>query len=161
MDFGTGCLKVTPAHDMNDAKLGLKHNLEIIDILNDDGTLNEKAQVFIGEDRLVARKKVVEKWANKLGTTILLKGPTDVISNAEVTKLNDIHNPSMTVGGTGDVLAGIIGSLISKDVEPFNAARIGAFINGTAGNIAFEKNSYGMIATDIIDNIPAVLKNYL
>lgn len=60
MDFGTGCLKVTPAHDMNDYELGKKHGLEVIDILNDDGTLNEKAQVFVGEDRFIARKKIVK-----------------------------------------------------------------------------------------------------
>jgi valyl-tRNA synthetase len=58
MDFGTGCLKVTPAHDLNDYELGQKHNLPIIDILNDDGTLNEKAQILVGEDRFVARKKI-------------------------------------------------------------------------------------------------------
>ncbi len=58
MDFGTGCLKVTPAHDLNDYELGLKHNLPVIDILNDDGTLNEKAQILVGEDRFVARKKI-------------------------------------------------------------------------------------------------------
>ena len=58
MDFGTGCLKVTPAHDLNDYELGQKHNLPIIDILNDDGTLNEKAQILVGEDRFIARKKI-------------------------------------------------------------------------------------------------------
>ncbi len=58
IDFGTGCLKVTPAHDLNDYQLGQKHNLETIDILNDDGTLNEKAQILVGEDRFVARKKI-------------------------------------------------------------------------------------------------------
>jgi valyl-tRNA synthetase len=58
MDFGTGCLKVTPAHDLNDYELGLKHNLPVIDILNDDGTLNEKAQILVGEDRFAARKKI-------------------------------------------------------------------------------------------------------
>ncbi len=58
MDFGTGCLKVTPAHDLNDYALGQKHNLPVIDILNDDGTLNEKAQILIGEDRFAARKKI-------------------------------------------------------------------------------------------------------
>jgi len=58
MDFGTGCLKVTPAHDLNDYELGQKHNLQIIDILNDDGTLNEKAQILVGEDRFAARKKI-------------------------------------------------------------------------------------------------------
>lgn len=60
MDFGTGCLKVTPAHDMNDYELGKKHNLPVIDILSEDGTLNESAQLHIGEDRFVARKKIVK-----------------------------------------------------------------------------------------------------
>jgi NAD(P)H-hydrate epimerase len=107
------------------------------------------------------RRKEVQKWAKKLGVTIVLKGPIDVISNGEVTKLNDVHNPSMTVGGTGDVLAGIIGALVSKGVDPFNAARMGIFINGAAGNLAFEKYSYGLIATDVIEEIPNVLKKYL
>ncbi|WP_158826477.1 valine--tRNA ligase [Mucilaginibacter lacusdianchii] len=58
MDFGTGCLKVTPAHDLNDYELGQKHHLPVIDILNDDGSLNESAQILIGEDRFAARKKI-------------------------------------------------------------------------------------------------------
>jgi len=58
MDFGTGALKVTPAHDLNDYELGQKHKLPVIDILNDDGTLNEKAQILVGEDRFAARKKI-------------------------------------------------------------------------------------------------------
>ncbi|RCH56472.1 valine--tRNA ligase [Mucilaginibacter hurinus] len=58
MDFGTGCLKVTPAHDLNDYQLGQKHNLPVIDILNDDGSLNDKAQILVGEDRFAARKKI-------------------------------------------------------------------------------------------------------
>lgn len=61
MEFGTGCLKVTPAHDINDYELGIKHNLETIDILNDDGTLSENAQKYIGEDRFVVRKKIVKE----------------------------------------------------------------------------------------------------
>ncbi len=60
MDFGTGCLKVTPAHDMNDYELGVKHNLEVIDILDENGALNEHAQILIGEDRFVARKKITK-----------------------------------------------------------------------------------------------------
>ncbi|MES2652877.1 MAG: valine--tRNA ligase [Bacteroidota bacterium] len=60
MDFGTGCLKVTPAHDLNDYELGIKHNLPVIDILNDDGTLNEFAQILVGEDRFIARKKIAK-----------------------------------------------------------------------------------------------------
>lgn len=61
MDFGTGCLKVTPAHDMNDYELGKKHNLPVIDILNEDGTLNNNAQILIGEDRFIARKKIAKQ----------------------------------------------------------------------------------------------------
>lgn len=60
MDFGTGALKVTPAHDQNDYELGIKHNLEIIDILTEEGKLNEKAQILVGEDRFVARKKIIK-----------------------------------------------------------------------------------------------------
>jgi len=58
-DFGTGALKVTPAHDMNDYQLGQKHGLEVVDIMNDDGTFSEAAQLFIGEDRFAVRKKIV------------------------------------------------------------------------------------------------------
>ncbi|MEO8794614.1 MAG: valine--tRNA ligase [Daejeonella sp.] len=60
MEFGTGCLKVTPAHDLNDYALGVKHNLQVIDILNNDGTLNELSVILVGEDRFAARKKVVQ-----------------------------------------------------------------------------------------------------
>ncbi len=58
MEFGTGCLKVTPAHDPNDYELGVKHNLEVYDILNADGTLNDTAKILVGEDRFIARKKI-------------------------------------------------------------------------------------------------------
>jgi valyl-tRNA synthetase len=61
LDFGTGCLKVTPAHDLNDYELGLKHKLPVIDILSDDGTLNEKAILFVGVDRFEARKRIVKQ----------------------------------------------------------------------------------------------------
>jgi len=60
MEFGTGCLKVTPAHDLNDYALGVKHNLPVIDILNNDGTLNELAVILVGEDRFAARKKIMK-----------------------------------------------------------------------------------------------------
>lgn len=60
MDFGTGCLKVTPAHDLNDFTLGEKHGLEVIDILSEDGTLNERAGILIGQDRFQARKEIAK-----------------------------------------------------------------------------------------------------
>ena len=65
MDFGTGALKVTPAHDTNDYQLGQKHNLEVIDAMNDDGTLSEAAQLYIGEDRFEVRKKIVKELEQK------------------------------------------------------------------------------------------------
>ena len=79
MDFGTGALKVTPAHDINDYQIGDKHNLEVIDILNDDGTLNKTAQLYIGKDRFDVRDEIaidlkkkgylskIEEHQNKVG----------------------------------------------------------------------------------------------
>ncbi|MFT3749775.1 MAG: valine--tRNA ligase [Agriterribacter sp.] len=63
--FGTGALKVTPAHDINDYNLGLKHNLEVVDTLNEDGTLSQAAQIYIGEDRFTARKKIIAELSEK------------------------------------------------------------------------------------------------
>ena len=60
MDFGTGCLKVTPAHDAHDYEIGLRHNLPVMDIIDDHGCLNEKACILVGEDRFVAREKIVK-----------------------------------------------------------------------------------------------------
>jgi valyl-tRNA synthetase len=64
-EFGTGALKVTPAHDINDYNLGLKHNLEVVDTLNEDGTLSAAAQIYVGEDRFVARKKIITELQEK------------------------------------------------------------------------------------------------
>lgn len=82
IEFGTGCLKVTPAHDTNDYEIGNKHGLEIIDTFNDDGTLNEKAQIFVGEDRFVARKKVAEKL-KELGCLVKAEDITNNVGYSE------------------------------------------------------------------------------
>lgn len=63
--FGTGALKVTPAHDINDYNLGLKHKLEVVDTINEDGTMSAAAQIYIGEDRFAARKKIIKELAEK------------------------------------------------------------------------------------------------
>ncbi|MEP6583441.1 MAG: class I tRNA ligase family protein, partial [Ginsengibacter sp.] len=60
-DFGTGILKITPAHDINDYNIGLKHNLPVVDTINEDGTMSEAAQIYIGEDRFAVRRKIVEE----------------------------------------------------------------------------------------------------
>ena len=64
MEFGTGCLKITPAHDINDYNIGIKHHLPSIDILNDNGILNENAKLYVGKDRFVVRKEIVEDLKN-------------------------------------------------------------------------------------------------
>ncbi|HVB04253.1 MAG TPA: valine--tRNA ligase [Chitinophagaceae bacterium] len=64
-EFGTGCLKVTPAHDLNDYNLGLKHKLPLIDVLNEDGTMSEAAQLYVGEDRFIVREKIVLELREK------------------------------------------------------------------------------------------------
>ncbi len=64
-DFGTGILKITPAHDINDYNIGLKHNLPVVDTLNEDGTMSAAAQIYIGEDRFAVRKKIVEELRQK------------------------------------------------------------------------------------------------
>ncbi|RBL89206.1 valine--tRNA ligase [Chitinophaga flava] len=115
--FGTGALKVTPAHDINDYNLGLKHNLEIIDTLNDDGTLSAAAVVFVGEDRFVARKKVVaalaeaallikeEEYTTRLGYS--QRNPTTVveprISTQWFVKMADLAKPALDAVVSGDV----------------------------------------------------------
>ena len=69
MEFGTGALKITPAHDVNDYKIGDKHGLEVIDILNDDGTLNKNAEIYVGKDRFTVRKEIAAEL-EKLGFLI-------------------------------------------------------------------------------------------
>jgi len=124
------------------------------------GEFKKLTGITLSQD-INTRINAVKEWAEKIGITIFLKGYIDVLSDGINIKQNKVHNEAMTVGGTGDVLAGIIGALLSKGVKPFNAVRIAAFLNGEAGNEAFQKKSYGLIATDIVDEIPAVLKKYL
>lgn len=83
-DFGTGALKVTPAHDMNDYTLGQKHGLESINILQEDGTLNEAAQIYIGEDRFAARKKIIKELEEK-GILVKKEDYTTQIGHSERT----------------------------------------------------------------------------
>jgi valyl-tRNA synthetase len=84
MEFGTGCLKVTPAHDQNDFTLGEKHKLAFLDILTDDGKLNEKAQILVGEDRFVARKKII-KALKEAGNLQKLEEYTSNVGTSERT----------------------------------------------------------------------------
>jgi hydroxyethylthiazole kinase-like uncharacterized protein yjeF len=101
----------------------------------------------------------VQKTAVKLGATVLLKGPIDIISDEKRFKLNFTGNPGMTVGGTGDVLSGIVGAFLAQQIDPFEAAVAGAFVNGAAGDFVFQEKGYHMVSTDLIQKIPEVLND--
>lgn len=116
MDFGTGCLKVTPAHDLNDYELGQKHHLPVIDILNDNGTLNEKAEILIGEDRFIARKKIaklldeaghlekVEDYKSQVGFSERTDAAIEPkLSMQWFCKMSEMAGPALDYVNNGDV----------------------------------------------------------
>jgi NAD(P)H-hydrate epimerase len=88
-----------------------------------------------------------------------LKGHIDVVSDGMRTKLNATGNPGMTVGGTGDVLSGIVAGLLAQGVEPYRAAVAGAFVSGASGDLAEKKLGHHLTPTDLIDHIPTILMN--
>ncbi len=108
-------------------------------------------------------QKIVKQFAKALGPkwTVLLKGNIDIITDGKNVKLNRTGNPGMTVGGSGDVLAGIGGALLAQGMDSFKAARCAAFINGYSGDLAWDKYRNGLMATDIIDMIPQCLEECL
>ena len=101
--------------------------------------------------------KMVQEEAARLGTTILLKGKTDIISNGKEVAIDKAGTPYMTVGGCGDTLAGVCGALLARGINIFETAQAAAYINGKAGEIAAKKLGEGMMATDLIEAIPEVL----
>jgi NAD(P)H-hydrate epimerase len=104
------------------------------------------------------RVVLVKEETSKLGCIILLKGHVDVISDGREVAINKTGSPFMTVGGTGDTLTGICGALLARGVEPFEAACAACFINGLAGDLAAKKFGEGLIASDVVNEIPSVIK---
>ncbi|MEM2204918.1 MAG: NAD(P)H-hydrate dehydratase [Candidatus Hadarchaeales archaeon] len=108
---------------------------------------------------LEGRAKTVGEEARRLGCVILLKGRIDLISSPEgKVFLNRTGNPGMTVGGTGDVLSGVVGGLMAQGLSPFEAAWAGAYVNGAAGDLCLREKGYGFTASDLIDKLPLVFK---
>jgi len=93
-DFGTGALKVTPAHDMNDYDIGQRHKLETIDVFNPNGTMSETAQMYIGEDRFVA-KKMILKDLKKSGNLVKIEPYLNKVGRSERT--NSVVEPRLTL----------------------------------------------------------------
>ena len=108
----------------------------------------------------IQRIKLVEKNAKEYGITVLLKGATDVISNGNTTYLYEKKIPAMTVGGTGDVLSGLVAGMLSKSRNALESAASAAFINGLAGKSAQKKLGLHMTSMDLLDEIPSVMKPF-
>jgi valyl-tRNA synthetase len=116
MEFGSGCLKITPAHDINDYEIGLKHKLPVIDIFNDNGTLNEKAGMFVGVDRFEARN-LAEMELKRTGNLVKVEAYNNKIGRSERTnaiieprlstqwflKMKDISKPALDAVINGDI----------------------------------------------------------
>jgi NAD(P)H-hydrate epimerase len=111
----------------------------------------------IGELPDEEKMKLVQIEAQRLQTTILLKGKLDIISDGKEMAVAKIGSPYMTVGGTGDTLAGICGALLARGIDPFLVAQAGTFINGKAGELSAQKLKEGLTATDLIEAIPEVI----
>lgn len=105
------------------------------------------------------RIQAVKSAAEEIGAVLLVKGEIDIISDGKRVKLNYTGNPGMTVGGTGDVLSGIVGALLAQKVGAFEAAVAGAFVNGAAGDLAAEEVNSHMIASDLLNWIPAIFND--
>ncbi|MEK7173088.1 MAG: NAD(P)H-hydrate dehydratase [Patescibacteria group bacterium] len=104
------------------------------------------------------KAKIVQEEALKINSTILLKGFVDIISDGKETVIDETGTPYMTVGGTGDTLAGICGAFLAMGFPPFLAAQAGSFVNGKAGELASKKFGPSMLATDLIDFIAEAIK---
>lgn len=121
-------------------------------------------QIFFNEkvpDDPANRINKVKEKAKSCECIVLLKGYFDIISDGDRLKLNKTGNPGMTVGGTGDSLAGIVGTLLAQGLDAFDAAYIGSFINGLAGSLAYQNRGDRILTTDLIEMIPFVIKDPL
>jgi len=106
------------------------------------------------------RINLVEQNALKYGITILLKGPTDVISDGNVTYLCEKNTPAMTVGGTGDVLSGLVAGLLSNNRNCLESAAAASFICSLAGKEIQSKLGLHITSMDLIDELPTVMKPF-
>ncbi|BBD72301.1 bifunctional ADP-dependent NAD(P)H-hydrate dehydratase/NAD(P)H-hydrate epimerase [Sulfodiicoccus acidiphilus] len=120
-------------------------------------------KIFFGKESGEGRERIVKasEAAKERECVLLLKGYFDVITDGERFKLNKSGNPGMAVGGTGDVLTGIVAALMARKIEPFKAAYVGAFINGVAGSLAHAKLGDHLTASDLVSHIPEAIRDPL
>ncbi|HIK01632.1 TPA: NAD(P)H-hydrate dehydratase [archaeon] len=102
-------------------------------------------------------KTNITKFAKKNKCVVLLKAPRDIVSDGKETYLNKSGNAGMTVGGTGDVLAGIVAGFLAQGLSSYDAAQYAAYINGRAGDECYRQFGYSFIASDLLKMIPQVI----
>jgi len=118
----------------------------------------EFARLFAAEAEAPAdRRDAVVRAASERRVVLLAKGQPDLISDGTSLAENHHHHPAMTVGGVGDVLAGVAVALLGSGVEPFAAGRLASFWVGEAGIVAASRRSFGLVATDVLDELPGAL----
>ena len=109
----------------------------------------------IGNDRMAAAMTL----AGDLGCVVLLKGHETCVTDGQTLYVNPTGNPGMAVGGSGDVLAGIITALLGQGLAPLEAAACGAWLHGAAGDLCAKAlGQYGMLPTDMLNTLPRLLK---
>jgi len=106
------------------------------------------------------RTTICKKFAMEYSCIVLLKGHNTVISDGRNVKVNRTGNPGMAVGGTGDVLSGIIGAFLAQGADRFFSAVAGAYVHGLAGDIVCKRKGFHMVASDLIEALPTVLRRY-
>jgi NAD(P)H-hydrate epimerase len=108
------------------------------------------------------RERIAKEFAMKYGKIVVLKGHRTVVANVDgELYLNDTGNPGMASGGFGDVLTGMIAGLLAQHVAPFDAARLGVYLHGLAGDLAAKAcGGVGLIASDLLDTIPLAIRQY-
>ena len=114
----------------------------------------------VPSDSNIERIKLVEENALKHGITVLLKGSTDIVSDGKITYLCEKNTPAMTVGGTGDVLSGLVAGLLSTNRNSLESAAAASYICGLAGKEVQEKLGFHMTSMDLIDSLPSVMKPF-
>jgi ADP-dependent NAD(P)H-hydrate dehydratase len=111
-------------------------------------------------ENIKERTRLVERCAKDHSVTILLKGSTDVISDGKQTYVNAKNLAAMTVGGTGDVLSGLVAGMLAKNHNPLQSAAAASFMNGLAGKACQRKRGNHMVATDLVDEIASVMRPF-
>ncbi len=142
-------------------------------LAGEPGAMGARAELFDGStDRLLLTPhggelerlgcertpEALMAYCQKARATVLAKGPVDLITDGEYIKENHTGNPRMAVGGTGDVLAGCVGALWARGLSGYQAARLGAYLVGSAGDLALDELGWGYLASEVADLIPLALE---